>query len=1173
MSVQDLLLHIAAEGTDLYRVELRPTAGGNPLAWDRVSAPDRSRWEGLYLEPLRRLQIPQGRLVSLGRELARLAFPEPVRAAFLEQLEVCASAPLRLRLCVAPTELAALPWEYLSIDPGPGFLSLHPSISLFRQPTVAPQQLAPLKPTPLRVLLATADPGTGPWPRLTGREREVSLVQGALRPLVTTGQAAVTVVEHITPALLRGYLQGPFQVLHFCGHARFDPAEGGALILEGLPVPGADRAQVLPAQELAEYLQSGTVRLVLLSACETAAVAHSPIRSLGQDRLSVAQALTQAGLPAVVAMQAPLPDITAPSFMHALYVALATGQPLDQAVQAGRWLLRGSSPDWGVPVLFLSVEDPRLFLSPEPADIPSPVPPSVDLSQLQFTHSPIRPFAHSPIRLDLSQLPAAPFFQGREAEIADVAHRLRPGAVVRLAGEGGIGKTALAVEVAQRQASHFPGGVFGLALEPLPSRERVVQCLGRWLLGESFGGLSEEERESAVVTALRSRAALLVLDNFETLGEAMPASPEARALGQFLGRCVGGGTALLLTGREPSRLPGEQVVTLEGLTPEAAASLFRLHATQREVDSEADLRDLLAALGHHPLAVELVARDYDQGWESLAELRDRLATHLPDGINLYEADRHATLRACFDASFDRLDPALQGFFLDLGLFAGPFTAEAASTVTGLANARGALEHLAQRSLVRRPTEPSDGYRLLPVVRLYAQERAAAAGRDQAAPRERFVQYYAERATWFFDRFFQQPEAATLARQSWPNLIRAADWATGQMAVNLAYRLGWLVTEFGELDTAIALYERVLTIPPTSPALAAKAQRSLGGIAHQRGQWEAAEAHYQEAGQAFEKAHDLRGQATVRHEQARLRADQGDLAAAEGLYNDALALFQQASDPYGEARTRYSRAVLDRLRGEFARAQEDCEAVLTTFQELGERRMMAAVQQELGYLAFVRGEYGQARARYEASLALNWELGTRLGVAVTQHNLGELYAEEGDLTKARQMQEEAAAIFAEMGHRQGQAETSRELGRLDRLEGDLTVAERRCQEALIGQTQIGDRRGQAATLLELAALRQAQGRFDEALSWVNESQSLAEQAEDRLGQAHAPLRRAEVLAAAGDLPGALAAAWESWQRYTALGAAGAERAQQVLQTLRTRLGAAFEGAWTATVRGAPPEWLA
>jgi tetratricopeptide (TPR) repeat protein len=573
------------------------------------------------------------------------------------------------------------------------------------------------------------------------------------------------------------------------------------------------------------------------------------------------------------------------------------------------------------------------------------------------------------------------------------------------------------------------------------------------------------------------------------------------------------------------------------------------------------------------LAVELVARDYDQGWESLAELRDRLATHLPDGVNLFEADRHATLRACFDASFDRLPEALAGFFLDLGLFAGPFTAEAAAAVTGLANARGALEHLAQRSLVHRPTGPSDGYRLLPVVRLYAQERATADGRDQSAPRERFALYYAEQAAQFFEQFFQQPEAATRARQSWPNLIQAAAWATGPRAADLAYRLGWLSTEFGELDTALALYERVLTTPPTSPDLAARAHRSLGGIAHQRGQWEEAEARYQEAGQAFAQAHDLRGQATVRHEQARLRADRGDFAAADALYDETLSLFQQASDPYGEARTRYSRAVLARLRGEFARAGQDCEAVLATFRETGDRRMAAAALHELGYLAFVRGEYDQSRKWCQESLALKEELGARDGIAITLHNLGEVYAAEGDLTTARHRQEQAAEIFAQLGHRQGQAEAARELGRLDRLEGDPASAERRCQEALLLQERLSDRRGQAATLLELAALRQAQGRFYEALSLVTESLSLAEQAEDRLGQAHAPLRQAEVLAATGDLPGALAAAWESWRRYTALGAAGAERARQVLQTLRTRLGETFEEVWAATRGGAPPEWLA
>ena len=780
----------------------------------------------------------------------------------------------------------------------------------------------------------------------------------------------------------------------------------------------------------------------------------------------------------------------------------------------------------------------------------------------------------------LGEVHGAPFLVGRESDVENLKSLLQPGQVVCLRGEGGIGKTALAVEVAYQQRERFSGGVLGLSLGTLPSLERVLQHLGHWLLGEGWNAIPEEERRAQVIAALRKRSMLLVLDNYETVTrDKRRGSQKGGVLGSFFRDCLGkrSQSVLLITSREPTDLPSEQPFFVSDLSQDATVDLFRKWATLKPSDSEENLNRLMETLGGHPLAIEMIAGAYKSNGESLDEILVRVEARLPSEKDLARPKRQKTLRACFGYSVNYLKEVQKRFFLTLGLFRGPFTPEAAGAISGHDNPNKLLQSLHERSLLRYHSPDDTGcrvhlYSLHPMMRLYIRERTKA--EDQTIHRRALVDHYAALATEAWEGWEQEPGWALLLRALWADLEQAQAWVTGETAADFSSCLGWLAIVLGELGTASAFFERVLALPSTPPDLVAKAQRGLGWIAHERGQWDVGESCYQRAGWAFEEAGDRHGQATILDERARLRANrgnQGDFAEAEDFYNQALSLL--ADDVYGKARIRHNWAVLDRLRGEFIRAQETFEAVLLVFESVGNQPMTAAVKHELGYLAFVRGEYDRAQELYKDSLEINQELGARWQIPTTLHNLGEAHAEKGEWGLARKRQEKAEEIFTQFGHHKGQAETSRALGQLDRLAGDPASAEDRCQKALGLQKQIDDRRGQAATLLELAAVRQSLACFDEALALIAEARSLAEQGEDRLGQAHAHLRRTQVLAETDDLPGALAAGWEAWGRYNALGVAGEESAQQELKTLRTCLGEAFAEVWRETTADAPwPDWL-
>ena len=351
------------------------------------------------------------------------------------------------------------------------------------------------------------------------------------------------------------------------------------------------------------------------------------------------------------------------------------------------------------------------------------------------------PAAHAAAAPDAnpsSRLPtkAAPLL-GRRRELAEAERHLEASRVVTVTGPGGIGKTHLALTVATGAQASYRDGVYLVDLSDRAGHDDVARAVLEALaLPEAPG----QQPVETVIGALRRRRTLLVLDNCEHVVESAAATCQA-----LVDQCPG--VQVLTTSREPLAIGAEQLVPLPPLDPAGAGTeLFaqRALALDPNFDLAAwreDVTEICRRLDGVPLAIELAAarsRTLTPP-QLLDRLQDRL--RLLVGGRRDRVERHRTLRATLDWSYDLLSPAEQAVFSRLSTFTGPFDLDAAERVAAggdldAADVDDLVGCLVDRSLLTvetgRLTERR--YRMLETIRQYAAETLTQSGEAEKAQR-------------------------------------------------------------------------------------------------------------------------------------------------------------------------------------------------------------------------------------------------------------------------------------------------------------------------------------------------------------------------------------------------------------------------------------------------------
>ena len=710
-------------------------------------------------------------------------------------------------------------------------------------------------------------------------------------------------------------------------------------------------------------------------------------------------------------------------------------------------------------------------------------------------------------------------FVGRQAELGEIADLLSDPAcrLLTLVGPGGAGKTRLAIQsarqalVGQAGAILFRDGVYLIPLAPLSDVRYLVPTVAE-AVGVSFFQREGHGPRHQLLNYLREKQMLLILDTFEHLVES------AGLLSDLLEQAPG--VKVMITSRERLNMRWEWVFPVEGMEFPAdgetalefpdqygAIQLFLQRARQANAgfapsgNDMAEIVRICQLLEGLPLGIELAATwvrmlSSREIADEIARTLDFLTTSM-DGM----PERHRSLRAVFDHSWQLLSEGERRALARLTVFVGKFDRGAAGHVAG-ANLEQ-LSAMVDKSLLAR--SQSGRYGIHDIVCQFAAAKLDAEPQERNAASDRHCAYYMAYLERLEQDVMGRRQVAALdeigqeidnCRAAWQWAVKHHKWEELRRAAGTLFAFWDIRTRLQEGEEAMGQAADVLELLRNRPDVASQPmaeeiERTLGLMLAYQAFFAFRLYRHDHASTRLQRSLVLLNRWTVREELPWVRL----LAAAAGaskLGAEAESLLLDCVDtlrrPNPSHLLVYSYIVLSYLPSLHDRAplQRIAQEFLAFHRSRGDRYGMSIVEFSLGEYAEGEGAMLEALQHYKESLEIRRELRDRFGVAICLDHVGFVARELGDLEQARQLHLESLDISREIGDLLGVAGSLDNLGLVAWDEGDYGQAMRSFQEGLTYRRQVGDVWAVALSLHHLGSTALRQGDYEAAATWFLES---------------------------------------------------------------------------------------
>ena len=660
------------------------------------------------------------------------------------------------------------------------------------------------------------------------------------------------------------------------------------------------------------------------------------------------------------------------------------------------------------------------------------------------------------------QLPPPPGdFVGREEELEELRKAIEKGGatISGLTGQGGVGKTVLALNLAEEIAPQFPDAQIyldlkGVSEKPLTAGDAMAHVIRAFHPDAKLPD-KEDDLKPLYRSVLHEKRALLLMDNARDAGQVRPLIPPK-------------GCALRVTSRQHFALPGLHAKDLNVLPVDKSKEL--LLEIESRIGGEA--KAIAELCGYLPQALRLAG-------SALAERPDILPTEYVRrlGDEKQRLKLLSPVEASISVSYGLLDAEMQKHWRMLGVFPDTFDTPAAAAVWGLEGegegdeAKDTLSKLGQYSMLEW-NEATKRYRLHDLMRDFARGRME---KDEGVVSAR------RHAEHYKDVLALADELYLKGGDSLIQGLALFDLERGNIEVGQA----WGATYAADKPEAALLCS---SYPNAGAYCLALRQHP-----HERIRWsEAALAAARRLNSRQDEQVHL-GNLGVAYRQL------GELHRAIEYFEQHLAIAREIDNKADEGNDLGNLGSGYALLGETSRAIEYYEQALAIDREIGDRRGEGNTLGGLGIAYLQLGESRRAIEYYEQYLAIAREIGDRRGEGNALGNLGVAYKGLGEYRRAIEYHEQTLAIDREIGDRLGEGSSLGNLGTAYALLGETRRAIEYYGQSLTIKREMGDRRGEGNSLWNMGLALDQLGERKKAIEHAEAALKIYEQIEDPNGE--------------------------------------------------------------------------